>query len=218
MTMPHQNSSRNDLLRWYLLLWVCLVSLWGVFEISSRAVSAAWSACSTGSELPEVCAQLKQHLGPQGQPDIASLPPAVLTTLLLHTVLIFLLLLLFNGILLWFSLAGGRSQRLAWLALLMQGLLTCLMGFFVPALSITVPVSLLLILILEACALFKQVKVVLVFSGGVIILFLLTALLAWNQGMAFRESSVTMVIALRRRRGELAVRIKHWLARNLQAC
>jgi NarL family two-component system sensor histidine kinase YdfH len=145
---------------------------------------------------PEGCDQLKQHLGPQGQPDIASLPPAVLTTLLWHTVLIFLLLLLCYGILLWFSLAGGSKQRLAWPALLIQGALTCVMGFFVPALSVTVPVSLLLVLILEACALFKQVKVVLAFSGGVIILFLLTAVLAGRQGAAFRESSLTMVVAL----------------------
>lgn len=197
MTMPYQNSSRNDLLRWYLLLWVCLVSLWGVFEISSRVVAAAWSACSTGSALPpEGCEQLKQHLGPQGQPDIASLPPAVLTTLLWHAVLIFLLLLLCYGIVLWFSLAGGSQQRQAWPALLIQGVLTCVMGFFVPALSVTVPVSLLLVLILEACALFKQVRTILIFSGGAIILFLLTAVLAGRQGAAFRESSFTMVVAL----------------------
>lgn len=196
MTLSHHNSSRNDLLRWYLLLWMCLVSLWGLFEISTRAVSAAWRACSTGNELPEVCAQLKQHLGPQGQPDLTSLPPGVLTTLLWYAVGIFSLLLLLYGILLWFSLSGGREQRLAWPALVGQGALTCVIGLFVPALSVTVPVSLLLVLILETCAIFKQVRAVLTFSGGVIMLFLLIAVLAWRQGMAFSESSLTMVVTL----------------------
>ena len=181
MTIPHQNSSRNDLLRWYLLLWVCLVALWGLFEITHGAVSAAWSACSTGSESPDMCTQLKLHLGPQGQPDIASLPPAVLATLLLHTIIIFLLLLVLDGILLWFSLSDGK-HRFRWSALFIQGLLTCALGFFVPALSVIVPVSLLLVLILEACAIFKQVRAVLAFSCGVILIFLLTAVLAWRQG------------------------------------
>lgn len=196
MMIDQQNRSRNDLLRWYLLLWICLASLWGLFEISSRAVSAVWSACSAGSEPPDVCAQLKQHLGPHGQPDMASLPPAVLTTLLLHTALIFLLLLLLYAILLWFSLLGEGKQRLAWPALVGQGALTCVLGFFVPALSLTVPVSLLLVLLLEACAIFKQVRVILAFSCGVIILFFLAAVLAWRQGTAFRESALTIVIAL----------------------
>ncbi len=196
MTMPYQKSSRNDLLRWYLLLWVCLSSLWGVFEISTRAVSAAWIACSTGSELPDVCAQLKQHLGPQGQPDMTSQPPAVLATLLGQMVSIFSLLLLLYGILLWFSLSGRRNQCLVWIALVIQGVLTCGMGFLVPALSVTVPVSLLLVLILEACALFKRVRAVLAFSGAVILFFLLTTVLAWRQGTAFSESSLTIAVAL----------------------
>src|SRR5438445_5458260 len=105
MTLSHQNSSRNDLLRWYLLLWICLVALWGLFEIVTRVVSAAWSACTTGINPSDICGQLKGHLGPQGQPDVALLPAGVLTTLLFHSILIFLLLLLLYGILLWFSLS-----------------------------------------------------------------------------------------------------------------
>jgi two-component system, NarL family, sensor histidine kinase YdfH len=196
MTIPQQNDSRNDLLRWYLLLWVCLLSLWGLFEISSRAVSAAWNACSTGSESPDMCTQLKQHLGPQGQLDAASLPPTVLTTLMLHTVAIFLLLLLPYGILLWFSFSVGRKHRLIWPALLIQGALTCLIGFFVPALSIAVPISLILVLILEACTMFKHVREILAFSGLVIILFLLTVALDWKAKTEFGESSLTIVVAL----------------------
>ncbi len=196
MIIPHQNSSRNELLRWYLLLWVCLVALWGLFEITHGAVSAGWSACSTESEPPDVCAQLKQHLGPQGQPDIASLPPAVLATLLQHAIIIFLLLLVLDGILLWFSLSGKGKQWFCWSALFAQGLLTCAIGFFVPALSIIVPMSLLLVLILEACAIFKQIRVVLAFSCGVLIFFLLTEVLAWRLGTAWSSSSLTVVAAL----------------------
>ncbi len=195
MTAYHHGRSRNDLLRWYLLLWVCLVSLWGLFEIASRTVSAAWGACSMGSESSAVCAQLKQHLGSQGQPDIASLPPVVLATLLQHAIIIFLLLLLCYGILLWFSLSDGKYW-FCWSALFVQGLLTCAMGFFVPALSVIVPVSLLLVLILEACAIFKQVRAVLAFSCGVLIIFLLAAVLAWRQGAAWSSSSLTVVVAL----------------------
>jgi NarL family two-component system sensor histidine kinase YdfH len=196
MTLLHHRSSQNDLLRWYLLLWVCLVSLWGLFEISSRAVSAAWNACSTGSGLPDMCEQLKQHLGLQGQPDIASLPAGVVTALLLRAVIIFLLLLLLYGILLWLSLSDRRKEHLVGAALVVQGALTCVMGLLVPALSVTVPVSLLLVLILETCAVFKQGRHVLVFSGCVIVVFLLTTFLAWRQGTAFRESSLTVVVAL----------------------
>ncbi len=196
MAIPHQNRSQNDLLRWYLLLWVCLVFLWGLVEISSRAVSAAWSACSIGSELPTICTQLKQHLGPQGQPDGATLPPTVLTSLLLQTVITFLLLLLLYGILLWFVLSGRGKRRIAWFALYAQGLLACMMAFFVPAIGFTVPVSLILVLILESCATFKQVRSVLVFSCGVSVLFLLTIVLAWRQGTAFGESSLTLIEVL----------------------
>ena len=196
MTLPHQNNARNDLLRWYLLLWVCLVALWGLFEIVNRAVSAAWSACSTAIEPPDVCGQLKGHLGPQGQPDIASLPPAVLATLLQHAIIIFLLLLVFYGILLWFSFSDKGKHWFRWSALFVQGLLTCALGFFVPALSVIVPVSLLLVLILEACAIFKQIVAVLAFSCGVILIFLLTAVLAWRLGTAWSSSSFTVVVAL----------------------
>ena len=196
MTTYYQNNSRNDLLRWYLLLWICLLSLWSLFEIASGTVSAAWSACSTGNEPPDMCAQLKQHLGPQGQPDVASLPPTVLATLLLHAIIIFLLLLVLYGILLWFSLSVERKPHLAWPALCTQGLLACMMGFFLPALSVTVPVSLILVLILETCAIFKQVRVVLAFSCTMIIIFLLAVVLAWRQGYAWSSSSLSVVVAL----------------------
>jgi TRAP-type C4-dicarboxylate transport system permease small subunit len=196
MIRPQQRSSQGDLLRWYLLLWVCLSSLWGLFEISIRAVSVAWNTCATGIQPPDTCEQMKQHLGAQGQPDAASLPPAVLANLLLHSIVIFFLLLLLYSCLLWLSLSGRRNPRLAWTALVVQGALTCVMGLLVPALSVTVPVSLLLVLILEACTMFKQGRRILVFSGVVIIFFLLSAVLAWRQGTAFSESSLTIVVAL----------------------
>jgi NarL family two-component system sensor histidine kinase YdfH len=196
MTTYHPARSQNDLLRWYLLLWVCLIALWGFFEISNRAVSAAWHACSTGSGAADMCAQLKQHLGAQGQPDLASLPPAVLTTLLARTIIIFSLLLLLYGILLWLSLLDRKKRRLAWFALCVQGALACALSFFVPALSMTVPVSLLLVLILEACAIFRQMRTVLAFSCGAIVIFLLSAVLALRQGYGLNEGSLTIVIAL----------------------
>lgn len=194
--MKTYRQNQNDLLRWYLLLWVSLVSLWGLFEISNRTVLAAWRACVTGSGLAVMCDQLKQHLGPQGQPDIAMLPPVVLATLLWHATLTFALFLLLYGVLLWFSLSAERKQRFALSALLIQAALTCVMGLFVPALSVTVPVSLLLVLILEACAVFKQVRAILAFSCAAMLCFLLIAIIAEGQGLAFSESSLTILIAL----------------------
>lgn len=196
MMLTQHSRSRTDPLRWYLLLWVGLVSLWGLFEISMSAISAAWSACSTGGETADLCAQLKQHLGPQGQPDIVSLPPAVLAILLLQTTLIFLLLLLVYSVLLWLSLSGGEKQRWIWLLLVVQGALVCAMGLLVPALSITVPVSLLLVLILEAGAVFEKTRVTLIFSACVILCFLLTTVLAWRMGISFHEGSLTVLPAL----------------------
>ena len=196
MTLAYQSRSHNDPLRWYLLLWVGLVSLWGLFEISGSAVAAAWNACSTGSEPADLCAQLKQHLGPRGQPDMASLPPSVLTALLLQTTLIFLLLLLVYGAFLWFCLSSGEKQRWIWPMLVLQGALVCAMGLLVPALSITVPVSLLLVLILETCAIFQRIRTALIFSASVALCFLLVTLLAWREGVAFRESSLTAIVTL----------------------
>ncbi|HEY0754347.1 MAG TPA: sensor histidine kinase [Ktedonobacteraceae bacterium] len=195
MTRPGQHRVQNDLLRWYLLLWVCLAALWGLFEISNRVVSAAWSACSLGNEAPEICAQLKEHLGIQGQPNIASLPTAVLVSLLQQAIATFLCLLALYGILLWAGLST-RKAYLLWPILSIQGLLACTTGFLLPALSIVMPVSLLLVLILEACAIFKQSRTVLVFSGVMLICFLLTALLAWKQGRVWDESSLSIAVAL----------------------
>lgn len=189
-------NAQNVLLRWYLLLWVYLVSLWGMFEISNRTMLAAWNACSAGISLPEACTVLKQHLGTHGQPDLASLPPATLMTLVGYSGVIFLLFLLLYGILLWFGLSAGRKQQLIWLFLVAQVALTCTIGFFVPALSAAVPVSLLLVLILEACALFKEVRTVLTFSSAAILCFLLSTVVAESEGMAFSESSLTVLITL----------------------
>lgn len=196
MTILQQKNARNDLLRWYLLLWVCLISLWGLFEISSGAVAVAWRGCSTGRELSGVCAQLKQHLGPMGQPDIASLPPAVLATLLQHAITVFLLFQALYSLLLWFSLSDRRKQWLIWPLLVGQGAITCTLGVFVPALSVMVPASLLLVLILEACALFRQVREILVFSICSLAIFLLSAVFAWQQGTAFSESSLSIIVTL----------------------
>ena len=196
MTGPQQHHARNDLLRWYLLLWVSLASLWGLFEIGNRAVLAAWSACSTGSGQPEICAQLKQHLGAQGQPVLASLPPGVLTTLLLYTVVIFLLFLLLFSLLLWLSLSGRQSQYLLWPALLGQGVLACVLGLFLPELSVAVPVSLVLVLMLEVCAIFQRVQTALVVSCGIIICFLLASVFVWREGKAFQESSLNLSMTL----------------------
>ena len=196
MTLTHQNRSRNDPLRWYLLLWIGLVSLWGLFEVSRSTISAAWNACSTGSELSGICAQLKQHLGPQGQPDIASLPPALLTALLLQGILIFFLFLLAFSVLLWFGLSGKEKQRWTWLTLALQGAIPCVMGLLVPTLGITVPASLLLVLILETCAVFQEVRAVLIFSTCVLLCFLLASVLAWREEAAFRESSLTAIVML----------------------
>lgn len=196
MTLTQHNRSRNDPLRWYLLLWIGLISLWGLFEISMNAVSAAWNACSAGGGVPDLCEQLKQHLGPRGQPDITSLPPSVLTALLLQTMLIFLLLLLVYSVLLWFSLSGEEKQHWTWLALVIQGALVCALGLLVPALSITVPVSLILVLILETCIVFQQVRVILLFSACALLCFLLTTILAWSVGIAFHEDSLTVLEVL----------------------
>lgn len=196
MTILQQKNARNDLLRWYLLLWVCLISLWGLFESGSGAVAVTWRGCSTGRELSGICAQLKQHLGPMGQPDIASLPPSVLATLLQHAITVFLLFQVLYSLLLWFSLSDTRKQWLSWPLLVSQGAIACTIAVFVPALSVIVPASLLLVLILEACALFKQVREILAFSICSLAIFLLSAVFAWQQGTAFSESSLSIIITL----------------------
>ncbi|HEY1353980.1 MAG TPA: histidine kinase [Ktedonobacteraceae bacterium] len=192
MLRPQQHSARNDLLRGYLLLWISLAALWGLLEIGNRAVLTAWTACESSSGLPEVCEQLKQHLDTQGRPEIASLPPAVLAALLWVSVTIFLLFLLLFALLLWLSLSEKRRAPLLWSALAGQGVLACALGLGVPALSVTVPVSLVLVLILEVCAIFLRVPTTLAISCAIIICFFLASVLAWSTGKAFHESSLDL--------------------------
>src|SRR5450631_2836467 len=91
--------------RWYLLLWTCLVYLWGFFEIWTRSVFIQWASCQTNARAPEICGQIKDQLNRTGKLQPATLPPSLQWELLQTPLILFTLFILLFMLLSWLSLS-----------------------------------------------------------------------------------------------------------------
>lgn len=176
-------------LRWYLLLWICLGYLWGFLALWNNGIAADWAACQQGHGTPARCEQLKQLIRGSVLPSAAEHPQLILPALLVFT-----LILLLYGVLLWLSYSVTKRRRLWWLCIATQGLLVLSLGFVTPAVDVAVPISLYLALILEASAALKRARPVIVVVCGAIALIVLT----WRQWLVADVASVAsgMVVAV----------------------
>lgn len=176
-------------LRWYLLLWICLGYLWGFLALWNNGIAADWAACQQGHGTPARCEQLKQLIRGSVLPSAAEHPQLILPALLVFT-----LILLLYGALLWLSYSVTKRRRLWWLCIATQGLLVLSLGFVTPAVDVAVPISLYLALILEASAALKRARPVIVVVCGAIALIVLT----WRQWLVADVASVAsgMVVAV----------------------
>lgn len=176
-------------LRWYLLLWVCLGYLWGFLALWNNGIADDWNACQQGQGTPAHCEQIKQLLVGPGLPNAAAHPQLILPALLAFT-----FILLLYGFLLWLVLSMAQQRRFFWFFFAAQGFLALAVGFVTPEVGVAVPLSLYLALILEASALLKQARPVIVVSCGALLLLIVT----WRQWEFTGAGSVVagMVVAV----------------------
>src|SRR6266567_819777 len=150
------------LLRWYLLVWVGLVYILGLSELLNQTVPEGWTACITAQVKPKWCELLKMHLS-QGTSPLPDL--SLFLEIMLPAIVAFTVLMLLFSTSLWIGLSGKRKRRFSWLSFPLQGILVLAMSFFVPQVGVTVPLSLYLALILEACAILKSPRSVIAVAG-----------------------------------------------------
>jgi two-component system, NarL family, sensor histidine kinase YdfH len=179
-TMPEERFRAERLLRWYLLLWVCLVYLWGCSEVWTwgEGVTANWDSCLAHQAVPQLCAKLRLQ---QHTPWWIAAPSSSLLAVLLPSLVAFTVLLVLYGTLLWRGLAGKSQRQFTWLLLLVQGMLVLAIGAVVPQISGMVMLSLYLALILEAFSMLRQVHVAIAIGCGALLLGMLALSLIWKQ-------------------------------------
>lgn len=162
-------------LHWFFLAWLAVVYLWGLYKISLTALSQFTSKKSLTDSF--CWAQ------PQPTADCLSLPQYMhALALMLPAALLFSLLLLGCGVLLWTNFSGTRDSQFSWGAFVLQGFL---MAGVVLVLSVAqkvpeVEIALILILalVLEAIALLRQkrARLILTLSCLALLLFFLLLL------------------------------------------
>ena len=191
---PQEDFRTERLLRWYLLVWVGLVSLLGLSELINQTVPGGWTACLTAEVKPKWCDLFTRYFsqGISPLPDLDFLLRPMLPAIVTFTVL----MLLFSTSL-WIGLSGKRKARFSWLFFPLQGMLVFALSLFIPQVGVTVPLSLYLALILEACAILKSTRLVIAVAGGSLLLFILSIVLVIGQGWDFSaDSSFGTVVAL----------------------
>src|SRR5437763_1492341 len=126
-TMLEEPFRAERLLRWYLLLWVCLAYVWGCSEVCTwgEGVRASWDACLTREAIPQLCAKLRLQ---QHTPWWIAAPSSSLLAVLLPSLVALTVLLLLYGTLLWRGLSGKSKRQFTWLLLLVQGMLVLAVG------------------------------------------------------------------------------------------
>lgn len=143
--------STTHLLRWFLLLWVCLVYIWGCLALTNINPKAWDQPANVQSVLPQLNSNLQ-----------------VIST--------FTGLILLYGVLLWLGLSDKIAQRFYWLYFPGQGVLVLVIGFV--AQQENVVLSLYLALTLAAISMLKRVGPVTLIASGSLILFVLSSF--WN--------------------------------------
>lgn len=140
----------THLLRWFLLLWVCLVYIWGCLALADINPKA-WD--QPEKNIPTILPQ----------PNIDS-----------QAIFTFTALMLLYGALLWLGLSEKIAQRFYWLYFPGQGVLILVIGFV--AQQENVVLSLYLALTLAAISMLKRVGPVTLIASGSLILFVLSSL------------------------------------------
>lgn len=184
------------LLRWYLLLWMGLIYLWGVFTIWNQGLMIAWAGCRAGRGDSELCKQLKIHLGSSLQPDPASLPPSVLLSILLPATLIFTASMLLLGLSTWFTLSGRRGWKVCLLFLALQSFITLGTGLIVPHVGAVAFLNLYLALTLEALAVIRQARFFSLIAAGQALLFGISLFILRSQWSISTGNLFSSVIVL----------------------
>ena len=94
------------------------------------------------------------------------------------------------------SFPDKHTQRFFRIALPLQSVLVTTIGFVVSTVSVIVPLSLTLAIILEVCILLKQIRPILLASSAIMALLLFTILLNWRQWNVVDDNNVNIIIAL----------------------
>ncbi|HET8842067.1 MAG TPA: sensor histidine kinase [Ktedonobacteraceae bacterium] len=144
------------LLRWLLLLWVGLVSFWGIVGISSSA-GTVWSVA----------------------PSVTCIKPIIhLTAPDLLQKGAFLLLMGAHGALLWLGLSGLIPRRLYWLYFPVQGILVLVASVLLH--QVNVAFNLYLALTLGSIVMLQHVRAVIGVASGYLLLILFLGLLSFT--------------------------------------
>lgn len=170
-------------LRWFFLLWLGTLFLWGILELMARGQR-------TGNT-PQNCAILP--LGPDG---CLQLPPQGATGNL-QAIMFFTLLMCCLGILLWVSASRNREPRFYWYSLPLQLMLLLLLLLIRPPLELEI--MLLLVLLLEFVTLLEHIRlIVLAVSGSCVLFFflLLGSLHQWRYIMPVHLSDLSSMITM----------------------
>ena len=141
--------STSHLLRWFLLLWVCLVYIWGCLALAN-VNPKAWD--QPDKNVQAVLPQLNSNL-------------QIIST--------FTGLILLYGALLWLGLSEKIAQRFYWLYFPGQGVLVLVIGFV--AQQENVVLSLYLALTLAAIGMLKRAGPVTLIASGSLVLFVISS-------------------------------------------
>jgi NarL family two-component system sensor histidine kinase YdfH len=147
--------STTHLLRWFLLLWVCLAYIWGCLALANINPKAWDQPENVQSVLPQLSSNLQ-----------------VIST--------FTGLILLYGALLWLGLSEKIAQQFYWLYFPGQAVLVLVIGFV--AQQENVVLSLYLALTLAAIGMLKRTGPVTLIASGSLVLFVISSLWSiWPQ-------------------------------------
>ena len=196
-TKPEERFRAERLLRWYLLLWVCLVYVWGCSEVWAwgEGITASWDACQARQAILQDCAKLRLM---QHRPWWIAAPSSSLLAVMLPSLVVFTVLLMLYGALFWRGLSGKSKRQFIWLLVLVQGVLILAVEAVVPQVDTMVMLSLYLALILEAFTILRQARPAIAVGCGALLLCMLALALIWKQSdVAWATYPIAaMVVAL----------------------
>ncbi|BCL77619.1 hypothetical protein ccbrp13_00840 [Ktedonobacteria bacterium brp13] len=148
-------------LRWYLLLWLGIIYLWTVSRFTVMSY--------------------------QGGPCDQCTPVVVTNTSFSPSLLAgFTFLLCLLGLLVFLSMSGKSKRVLSWVSLLVQGWLVLLIGLFPDQQHVYMALSLYLALVLEALAMLRRARAVMLITlyyAGLFCLDLLSSLFLSKTGL-----------------------------------
>ena len=166
----------NIQLRWYLLIWVTLVSLWGFTALWTQEGAKIWDICQTQQyTFPDLCSQAKEyHLGTAQQ-----LPAPI--GLLLPFLAVFILCVGIFGLLLWRRLGRSHQGLLSILGYYaIQVILILVAGLVTPEVGIMLALSLYLALILESVFVLRKARSIILVMLGAVLISLVLSLSPWK--------------------------------------